>query len=220
MVSPRLAWSNRTALVDRRVERAHAAFGYLHDPAACPILRNRADSDTWWPPSCDISEQLEVVTWVFIREHVKTSRPDVAEEPRDVVGTDAACYKGDMLVDTPCEPKYRRMTRQEDLAAVVLFQHGLSHREIAERLGFSKTAISKCLKRWASTLVAAKLYAQAQALEVATRRVELARTYEETTDFLERLGVVSPSGEQRGTRGPSVRVEVGEIAGHEPDDEG
>ena len=125
-----------------------------------------------------------------------------------------------MLVDTPCEPKYHRMTREEELAAVILSQHGRSHREIYKALGFSKTAISKCLKRWADTSELAKQYQQAQTLESAKRRVEAAQTYEHMTDFLERLGVFGPSAEQRSTQGPSVRVEVGKIAGYDQDDEG
>ena len=112
---------------------------------------------------------------------------------------------------------YRRMTMQDQLEALVLAKHGTPQTEIAQKLGFTAPSISRCLKRWSSTVDLARAYLDAQALPVAKKLVKAIETPEQATDLLERQGVVGPKVD--GHQGHQVQVNVGAFGGYTPPDE-
>ena len=71
-------------------------------------------------------------------------------------------------------------------------------------------------KRWSPTVQAAQAYAVSNALDVQKTRIQSISTYEDATDFLERLGVEQPKPEPGKNQGNQMQIIVGELAAYGP----
>ena len=71
-------------------------------------------------------------------------------------------------------------------------------------------------KRWSPTVQAAQAYAVSNALDVQKTRIQSISTYEDATDFLERLGVAKPKPEPSKNQGNQMQIIVGELAAYGP----
>jgi len=114
---------------------------------------------------------------------------------------------------------------QDQFEALTLAKHGLSQEDIAQKLGFSKSAICQCLKRWHDMSELAQAYIRAHAIHVARKQVNCIteakpskETYDMATDFLERAGAINPKPQPNPNPSTAVQVNVGAISGYHPDE--
>ena len=114
----------------------------------------------------------------------------------------------------------RCLTREEEAEILMKKASGkFTDKELAEQHGVCRETILRVKKRWSPTVQAAQVYALSKALEVQKQRIDSISTYDDATDFLERLDVVQPKAERARNQGNQVQIVVGKIAGYDDDPE-
>ncbi len=111
----------------------------------------------------------------------------------------------------------RFLTREEEAEILMKKASGkFTDKELAEQHGVCRETIVRVKKRWSPTVQAAQVYGLSKALEVQKERIQSISTYEDATDFLERLGVAQPKPEPGNNRGNQMQIIVGELAAYGP----
>ncbi len=110
----------------------------------------------------------------------------------------------------------RFLTREEEAEILMKKASGkFTDKELAEQHGVCRETIVRLKKRWSPTVQAAQVYALSKALEVQKERIQSISTYEDATDFLERLGVANPKPERSKNQGNQMQIIVGGFDDHD-----
>ena len=131
------------------------------------------------------------------------------------------------MCGTPCtisdmEPislvKRRRFLTLDEQAEILLKKASgkFTDKELAQQYSVCRETIVRVKKRWSPTVHAAQVYALSKALDVQKTRIQSIGTYDEATDFLERLDVAQPKPERSKNQGNQVQIIVGELAAYGP----
>ena len=113
--------------------------------------------------------------------------------------------------------RWRCLTLDEQAEILLKKASGkFTDKELATEHGVCRETIMRVKKRWSPTVQAAQAYAVSNALDVQKTRIQSISTYEDATDFLERLGVEQPKPEPGKNQGNQMQIIVGELAAYGP----
>ena len=114
--------------------------------------------------------------------------------------------------------KRRRCLTLDEQAEILIKKASgkFTDKELATEYGVCRETIVRVKKRWSPSVQAAQVYGLSKALEVQKERIQSISSYEDATDFLERLGVAQSKPEPGKNHGNQMQIIVGELAAYGP----